>query len=132
LGADRVKINVKGNGQECPFHTSQVKSNVNSGCCRRLWFPPFAKDAKDGAPSSDEGTDKVKSKVKGNGQECLSHTGKVNVKGERCGRLCVPPLRQALGCILSPLCGWGLWFVLRASPTILGAAFSGAKARMYL
>ena len=23
-----AKINVKGNGQECPFHTSKVKSNL--------------------------------------------------------------------------------------------------------
>jgi hypothetical protein len=25
----KIKINVKGNGQECPFHTGKVKGRVN-------------------------------------------------------------------------------------------------------
>ena len=47
---------------------------------------------------------KVKIKVKGNGQECPFYTGKfkgnINVKGQRCALLCVPPLRQAQGRLL--------------------------------
>jgi hypothetical protein len=43
---------------------------------RRPWFPPFAKDAKDGAPLSDEGTIEGKINVKGNGRECPFHAAK--------------------------------------------------------
>ena len=52
----------------------------------RPWFPPFAKNAKDGAPSSDEGAGGVKIKIKistkikinveGHGQERLLSTGR--------------------------------------------------------
>jgi hypothetical protein len=35
--------------------------------CGRPWFPPFAKNAKDGAPSSDSGAVEVKINVKGDG-----------------------------------------------------------------
>jgi len=28
-GAVEVKVNVKSNGQECPFHTGKSKSNIN-------------------------------------------------------------------------------------------------------
>jgi hypothetical protein len=28
-GAGKVKINVKGNGQECPFHTGNNQGNIN-------------------------------------------------------------------------------------------------------
>jgi hypothetical protein len=50
----KIKPNIKGNGQEFPFHTGKVKSNVNvkGECCGRLCVPPFAKNAKDGAPSA--------------------------------------------------------------------------------
>ncbi len=62
----KVKIKPNGNGQECPFHTCNVKSNVNvkGERCRRPWFPPFAKNAKDGAPPSDEVRAKSKAKSK--------------------------------------------------------------------
>jgi len=45
--------------------------------CGRPWFPPFAKAAKDGAPSFDKGVVEVKINVNGNGQECPFHTGEV-------------------------------------------------------
>jgi len=48
------------------------KVNVDERRCGRLWFPPFAKDAKDGAPLFDLGT----SQIKVNG----------NVKGKRARR----------------------------------------------
>jgi hypothetical protein len=38
------KINVKGNGQECPFHASNV--NVKDGASRFRGSHPFAKNPK--------------------------------------------------------------------------------------
>jgi len=56
----KIKSNVKGDGQECPFQTCKVNSNHQGQQlrCGHPWFPPFgalragsfAKDAKDGAP----------------------------------------------------------------------------------
>jgi hypothetical protein len=61
-----VKIKVKGSGRGRPLYTGKVKSNVNSGCCKRLWFPLLARDARNGAPRSGEIG--IKINVKGNGQ----------------------------------------------------------------
>jgi hypothetical protein len=45
----------------------------------RLWFPPFAKDMRNGAPPSEESACEIKIKVKGNGQECPFHAGRVKI-----------------------------------------------------
>jgi hypothetical protein len=72
------KIKVKSSGQECPLHTG--KGNVNNRTAGCRGFPLLAKDARSGAPLSDEGAIEVKINVKGNGQECPFQTSKVNNK----------------------------------------------------
>ena len=44
-----IKINVKGNGQECPFHTATATASQQLRC-NRSWFPLLAKDVRNRAP----------------------------------------------------------------------------------
>jgi len=66
----KVNINVKGNGQVCPFPHRLFKDNINvkNYRCWWPWFPPFAKDAKDGAALREQSAVEVKVKVSGRGR----------------------------------------------------------------
>jgi hypothetical protein len=41
----KIKVNVKGNGQECPFHTGNRNVNVKNGAVRVRGSHPCAKNA---------------------------------------------------------------------------------------
>jgi|SRR5580700_5148297 hypothetical protein len=82
------------------LHSLAFKGNVavKGHRRRRPRFPPFgklkagsfAKDAKDGAPSSDEGAVEVKINLNGNGQDCPFYTGESPLKPK--GGLNGPPV----------------------------------------
>jgi hypothetical protein len=60
---------------------SRLRLETCAGSSAGIEKPPLlAKDARSGAPLSDEGAIEVKINVKGNGQECPFQTSKVNNK----------------------------------------------------
>jgi hypothetical protein len=43
----KIKVNVKGNGQECPFHTGKSKSNVNVKTALRASVVPTSRKGRE-------------------------------------------------------------------------------------
>jgi hypothetical protein len=83
----KVKINVKGSGQECPLHTS--KSKIKGGAVGARGSHPCAKDAQEWGIRCDFYLRGIKIKinvnVKGGGRGRPLHTSNVKVKSGAAG-----------------------------------------------
>ena len=104
----KSKIKVKSSGQECPLHTGKGNSNNRTAGCRG--FPLLAKDARNGAPLSEEGCDRSQNQGQGQGKGVsVPH---VKVKSGASGfRGSHPFGKLRAGSFARGAKGWGTHFV---------------------